>query len=115
MFIACLGLLGLAAFMVQRRTHEIGVRKVLGATARSIVALLTRDFLKWVVAALVIGVPIAYWLGLKWLESFPYRAPLGAGWIAAAVAGILLIAAVTVASQSVGAALRNPAETLRHE
>ncbi|MCB9277853.1 MAG: ABC transporter permease [Lewinellaceae bacterium] len=113
--IACLGLFGLAAFVAQQRVKEIGVRKVLGATTAGIVGLLSRDFLKLVLVALVIAVPLSWYLMNHWLQNFAYR--IGISWWIFALAGVLavLIAFVTVSFQSIRAALVNPVESLRSE
>ncbi len=114
-FIACLGLLGLAAFTAEQRTKEIGVRKVLGASVSSIVALLSKDFIKWVLIANFIAWPIAYILMNKWLQNFAYRINIGiltfffSGLIA------LIIALLTVTYQSIKTAVANPVESLRYE
>ena len=114
-FVACLGLFGLATFTAEQRTKEIGVRKVLGASVGSIVALLSRDFLKLVVVAIVIASPIA-WYGMnEWLQDFAYKIDIS--WWVFALAGVLavMIALLTVSFQSVRAALANPVESLRSE
>ncbi|RAK02838.1 putative ABC transport system permease protein [Larkinella arboricola] len=113
--IACLGLFGLAAFMAEQRTKEIGVRKVLGASATSIVGLLSKDFLKLVLIAILIATPIA-WYGMnQWLEDFAYK--IDVPWWVFAVAGVVavVIAFVTVSFQSIKAALTNPVKSLRAE
>jgi putative ABC transport system permease protein len=114
-FVSCLGLFGLAAFSAEQRTKEIGIRKVLGASGGSIVALLSRDFLKLVAVAVLIGSPIGWYVMQKWLQGFAYRTAIG--WtIFALTAGIaLLIAAVTISSQAIRAALANPVKSLRTE
>ncbi len=114
-FIACLGLFGLAAFTAERRTKEIGVRRVLGASVGGITKLLTKDFLKLVALSFVLAAPIAWWTMSKWLEGFAYR--INIEWWVFAVAGILalLIALITVSFQAVKAALANPVESLRSE
>ncbi len=114
-FIACLGLFGLAAFTAQQRTKEIGIRKVLGASVTNITALLSLDFVKLVAAALLIATPIAWWAGNKWLENFAYRT--STGWWIFVMAGIiaLLIAVVTVSLQAMKAAIANPVKSLRTE
>ena len=113
MFIACLGLLGLAAFTAESRTREISIRKILGASVTGIVGLLSRDFLKLVLLSLVFAGPVAYVLMDRWLENFAYRVQIG--WLVFAVAGggALLIAFATVAYQSVKAALSDPVRALR--
>lgn len=114
-FIACLGLFGLAAFTAEQRTKEIGVRKVLGATVTGITQLLSKDFLKLVCIAFIMAAPFAYWLMHKWLLDFAYRTEIR--WWVFAVAGILavLIALLTVSFQAIKAALANPVESLRTE
>ncbi|MBC7890975.1 MAG: FtsX-like permease family protein, partial [Sphingobacteriaceae bacterium] len=113
--IACLGLFGLAAFTAEQRTKEIGVRKVLGASVASIVALLSKDFLKLVFIALVLASPVAWWAMNQWLEGFAYKIDIG--WEVFALAGLLAvgIALLTVSFQSVKAALMNPVKSLRSE
>ena len=114
-FIACLGLFGLAAFTAEQRTKEIGVRKVLGASVASIVALLSKDFLKLVVIAIGIASPIAWYLMSQWLQDFTYRIDIE--WWVFAVAGLVAIgiALLTVSFQSIKAALMNPVKSLRSE
>lgn len=114
-FIACLGLFGLAAFTAEQRTKEIGVRKVLGATITGIAKLLTKDFLKLVALSFVIAVPVAWWAMNKWLEGFAYRTKID--WWVFAIAGImaLLIALITVSFQAIKAGLANPVKSLRSE
>ncbi len=114
-FIACMGLLGLAAYMTQQRTKEIGIRKVLGASVAGITGLLTQDFLKLVVVALVIASPVAYFFMQKWLSDFAYRIDIQ--WWMFAVAGLMAVgvAFLTVGFQSVKAALANPVKSLRSE
>ena len=114
-FIACLGLFGLSAFTAEARTKEIGVRKVLGASVSSIVALLSKDFLKLVLIAILIASPIAWWAMNRWLQDFTYR--ISIEWWVFALAGLLAvgIALLTVSFQSVKAALMNPVKSLRSE
>lgn len=114
-FIACLGLFGLASFTTEQRTKEIGVRKVLGATVSKIIILLSREFAKWVLVANIIAWPIAYFAMDKWLDNFAYRVNIG--WMAFLLTGVLtsMIALLTVSYQSVKAALANPADSLRYE
>jgi putative ABC transport system permease protein len=114
-FVACLGLFGLASFTAERRTKEIGIRKVLGASVSDIVALLSKDFLKLVVAANLIAWPVAYWIAEKWLQNFAYRTNVGIGVFALAGGLALGIALLTVSAQAVQAALANPVEALRNE
>ncbi|MCE7065681.1 ABC transporter permease [Dyadobacter sp. CY326] len=113
--IACLGLFGLAAFAAEARTKEIGVRKVLGASVQNVVILLSTDFLKLVLIAIVIGVPIAAYAMQSWLQNFEYREHLS--WWIFALSGFiaLIIALATVSVQAIKAALSNPVEALRAE
>jgi putative ABC transport system permease protein len=114
-FIACLGLFGLAAFTAQQRVKEIGVRKVLGATVASITLMLGKDFVKLVAISILIAAPIAWYAMSKWLEDFAYRVNIG--WAVFIVAGLiaLFIALVTVSFQAIRAALANPVKSLRNE
>ncbi len=114
-FIACLGLFGLATLAAQRRTQEIGIRKVLGASVASVVGLLTRDFLKWVAVAFVVAGPLGYWGVQQWLQNFAYRVDLGVWTFVAAGGAAGLVAIVAVGYQSIRAALTDPAEALRAE
>jgi putative ABC transport system permease protein len=113
--IACLGLFGLAALSVARRTREIGIRKVLGASPASIITMFAREFSGLVIAANLIAWPLAFLAMRKWLENFAYRSSLDV--LKFPVAGLLalVVALVTVAVQSVKAALSDPAETTRYE
>jgi putative ABC transport system permease protein len=114
-FIACLGLFGLAAFTAEQRTKEIGVRKVLGASVASIVALLSKDFLKLVLVAIVIASPLAWFAMNRWLQDFAYKIDIE--WWVFGLAGLLAvgIALLTVSFQSIKAALMNPVKSLRSE
>ena len=113
--IACLGLLGLAAFTAERRTKEIGVRKTLGATVPNVLVLLLKDFTKWVLLANLIAWPAAWWGMDRWLQSFAYRIDIS--WPIFLIAGgiALAIALATVSVQATKAALTNPVESLRYE
>ncbi len=113
--VACLGLFGLAAFTAERRTKEIGVRKVLGASSLNIVTMLSKEFLMLVVLANVIAWPMAYWVMDGWLQNFAYRTMMG--WDLFVLNGILsaLIALLTVGYQSLKASLANPVVALRHD
>jgi putative ABC transport system permease protein len=113
--VACLGLFALSAFMAEQRSKEIGIRKVLGASITGITALLSKDFLKLILVAMVIASPIAWWTMNKWLEDFNYRT--GIGWWIFILAGVisLLIALITISFQSLKAATTNPVKTLRNE
>lgn len=114
-FVSCLGLFGLATFMACQRIKEIGIRKVLGASSAGVVALLSRDFIKLVLIAVVIAVPVAFYAMEKWLQGFAYR--IAIDWWIFVLAGALavMIALLTVSFQSVKAALVNPARSLRSE
>jgi putative ABC transport system permease protein len=113
--IAILGLLGLSLFVMERRTKEIGVRKVNGARISEVMVMLNKDFIKWVAIAFVIATPIAWYAMHKWLENFAYKTTLS--WWIFALAGLLAmgIALLTVSWQSWRAATRNPVEALRYE
>ena len=113
--IACLGLFGLVAFTAEQRTKEIGIRKVLGASVTSIVALLSKDFLWLVAVAFVVAAPVAYLAMRRWLEGFAYRVEIGPGVFLLAGGLALLVALVTVSYQAVKAALADPVESLRYE
>jgi putative ABC transport system permease protein len=114
-FISCLGLFGLAAFVAEQRTKEIGVRKVLGAPLSNIMWLLMGQFVKWVVVASLIAWPVGYWVMNRWLEGFAFRSSLTV-WIFL-IGGLtaLIIATLTVSSQVIRAALANPAQSLKYE
>ncbi|WP_345233833.1 ABC transporter permease [Olivibacter ginsenosidimutans] len=115
LFISCLGLFGLATYTAERRSKEIGVRKVLGATVSSIVQLLSKDFIKLIGIAFIISCPIAYYMMNSWLEDFNYRIQIG--WQVFVLTGALatLITLCTVSFQSIKAALANPVDRLRNE
>ena len=114
-FISCIGLFGLSVLSAEKRTKEIGIRKVLGASVSSVVTTLSKDFLKLVIIAMIIAIPAAWLVAGKWLENYPYRVSLS--WWIFASAGILviLIALATVSFQAIKAAVANPAESLRTE
>jgi putative ABC transport system permease protein len=114
-FIACLGLFGLATYSTEQRIKEIGVRKVLGAGVLNLVALLSKDFLKLVLIANGIAFPIAWWATTQWLRAYAYHIDVE-GWMFV-LAGVLAvgIALLTVSFQSVKAALMNPVKSLRNE
>jgi putative ABC transport system permease protein len=114
-FIACLGQLGLAAYTIERRTKEIGIRKVLGASVAGIAGLLSKEFVKLVVVAISIASPIAYYAMKRWLQDFAYRVEID-WWVFALAGGLaLVIALLTVSTQAIKAALANPVEALRYE
>lgn len=114
-FIACMGLLGLAAYAVERRTKEIGIRKVMGATSGQIVGLLSKDFLRYVAIGAVLAFPLAWYAMNNWLQGFAYR--ISIEWWTFALAGVIavLIALFTVSFQALRAAVANPVNALRTE
>ena len=114
-FISCLGLFGLAAYTAQVRTREIGVRKVLGAGVAGILRLLAIDFIKLVFIAILIAVPVAWYMMDKWLQDFAYKTNIG--WTVFAIAGCLamFVAILTISFQSIKAAIANPVKSLRTE
>jgi putative ABC transport system permease protein len=114
-FLACLGLLGLAAYAAERRTKEIGVRKVLGASVGGIMALLSKDFVKLVLIANLIAWPVAYYTANHWLQAFAYRIDVGILPFLLSAALTLLIALGTVSYQAWKAARANPIDALRYE
>jgi putative ABC transport system permease protein len=114
-FISCLGLLGLAMFTAEQRTKEIGIRKVLGASAPSIFTLLSREFLFFVFIAFLIAMPLAWWAMYKWLQDFAYRVEIGRWVFAAAGIAALVIALSTISFQAIRAAVANPAIALKNE
>jgi putative ABC transport system permease protein len=116
-FVACLGLFGLSAFAISQRVKEIGIRKVLGASVNSIVVLLSKDFLKLVAIAAVLGFLIAWIAMSKWLEDFAYRIDIKSYWWIFLVAGIIAaaVAFFTIGLQAVKAATTNPVKNLRTE
>lgn len=114
-FIACMGLFALAALTVARRTKEIGLRKVMGASVPRIVLLLTREFAQLVLLAYVLATPVVYVVMHRWLENFAYRIGMEVGVFVLAGILALAIALLTVSYQSIRAALRNPVDSLRYE
>jgi len=113
--ISCLGLFGLAAFTAQKRQKEIGIRKVLGATSVQILTLITYRFVTLILISLVIGLPLSAYLMDTWLSRFAYQAAIG--WFVFAVSALLLLTltCLTIAIESIQAALKNPVEAIRHE
>ncbi|MEP6597806.1 MAG: ABC transporter permease, partial [Ginsengibacter sp.] len=114
-FVACLGLFGLATYTAERRTKEIGIRKVLGASVQGVVRLLSKDFLKLVFIAALIAFPLAWWAMNKWLEDFVYRIDINWQVFVAAGIAVLLIALITVSFKAIKAAIANPVKSLRAE
>lgn len=114
-FISCMGLFGLATFTAQQRLKEIGIRKVLGASARAIVAMLSKDFLRLVTIAILIASPVAYYCMHQWLQDFAYRINISWWMFLLAGSGAVLIALITIGFQTIKAALSNPVKSLRSE
>jgi len=113
--IACLGLLGLAAYAAEQRIREIGIRKVLGADVSAVVALLSKDFVKLVFISILIAAPLSWWIMNQWLQGFAYRQNIQWWVIVSAALGSIVIAFITVCFQSIKAALANPVDSLRGE
>lgn len=114
-FVSCLGLFGLTSFMAKKRTKEIGIRKVLGASISGIVSLLLKEFMALVLFANIIALPIAYFTMNKWLQNFAYKTNIGILTLVLSAALVLIIALLTVSYQSIKAAVANPVESLRYE
>jgi putative ABC transport system permease protein len=114
-FVACLGLFGLATYTAEQRTKEIGIRKVLGASVSQITKMLSTEFLKLVLLASLIAFPVAWWGMNKWLQSFAYRINISWWFFAAAGIAALSIALITVGFKAIKAAMANPAKSLRTE
>lgn len=114
-FISCIGLFGLSVLAAERRTKELGIRKVLGASINNIVTILSKDFVKLVILALLIAIPLAWIAAYEWLLNYPYHITMG--WQMFVIAGLLVIgiALVTVSSQAIKSALANPVKSLRTE
>jgi ABC-type antimicrobial peptide transport system permease subunit len=114
-FVACLGLFGLASFMAEKRTKEIGIRKVLGASVTQVARLMCREFFILVIMANVMAWPTAYFVMRKWLQSYAYRTDLGFFVFLGAMLLALVVAVLSVGYQAVRAARANPADSLRYE
>jgi putative ABC transport system permease protein len=114
-FIACLGLFGLATFSAEQRVKEIGVRKVLGATVINLASLLSKDFLKLVLIANGIAFPIAWWAANQWLQEYAYHIEVKWWVFGLAGASAIVIALLTVSFQAIKAAIANPVKSLRME
>jgi putative ABC transport system permease protein len=114
-FISCIGLFGLSVLSAEKRTKEIGIRKVLGASVQQIVTTLSTDFIKLVVLALIIATPLVYIAANKWLQNFPYR--IQVNWWLFALGGVfvMVIALFTISFQSIKAGIANPVKSLRTE
>ncbi|MGN6353935.1 MAG: ABC transporter permease [Parafilimonas sp.] len=113
--IAGLGLFGLSAFVIEQRTKEIGIRKVLGASVQNVLLLVSKEFLTLVIIAFIIAVPVAYWAMHQWLQGYAYRIDIGAGIFIIAGFSTVLIAVITISFQSIKAAIANPVKSLRTE
>jgi putative ABC transport system permease protein len=114
-FISCIGLFGLSVLAVEKRVKEIGIRKVLGASAGNVVVILSADFFKLVVIALAISIPFAWIAASQWLQHYPYRIILNCWLFVSGSVLVILIALITISFQSVRAAIANPAKSLRTE
>ena len=114
-FVACLGLFGLTIYSTTQRQKEIGVRKVLGASMQSLVAMLSKDFIKLFLIAMVFAVPVAWYAMNAWLDGFAYRIDMSWQVFALAAVGTLMISLLTMSFKTVSAALANPVESLRDE
>jgi putative ABC transport system permease protein len=114
-FIACMGIFGLAAFTAEKRTKEIGIRKVLGASAQGIIGILFKGFTRWILIANLIAWPIAFYAMKRWLENYAFRVNLGFSVFLVSGGIVFLIACLTVSYQSIKAAVANPIDALRYE
>lgn len=114
-FISCLGLFGLAAYIAEQRTKEIGIRKVLGATISQVWLLLSKDFILLVLISSVIASPIALYFLQNWLQKYPYRINIGAGVFILAALMAIIITLLTISFQAIKAAIANPVKSLRTE
>jgi putative ABC transport system permease protein len=110
--VACLGL---AAFVTEQKTKEIGIRKVLGASVMEIIALLSKEFIKWILIANAIAWPLAYYVMNNWLKNFAYRIDMSVWIFAASGLLVMVLALLTVSSHAIKAAAANPVESLRYE
>jgi len=114
-FISCLGLFGLASYMAENRSKEIGIRKVLGASVAHIAQMLTKEFVFLVIVAIIIASPVAWWAMNKWLQDFTYRIDIGWFTFAAAGSVAIMIAVITVSMQAIKAAMANPIKSIKTE
>jgi ABC-type antimicrobial peptide transport system permease subunit len=114
-FISCLGLFGLAAYVAEQRTKEIGIRKVLGASIAQVWLLLSRDFIVLVVISCIIASPVAFYYLHNWLQKYPYRVDIGVGVFVASGIAAIIITLFTISFQAIKAALTNPVKSLRSE
>ena len=115
MLISCLGLFGMITFNTVRRTKEIGIRKVLGASVTGIVGLLSVESIKIIVISIAVAFPLAYWAVNMWLESFAYKAPVSSGLFIVAALSMLIVSWITISFQAIKAAMANPVKSLRTE
>ncbi len=113
--IGCLGLYGLVSFIAAQKTKEIGIRKILGASMQSILAIFSKEFITLILIAFALAAPLSWWAMSQWLQGYVYRIPLGIGVFLLAISTTLLIAAITIAQQAVKAAVANPVKSLRTE
>jgi putative ABC transport system permease protein len=113
--IACLGLFGLATFISEQRTKEIGIRKVLGASVHEIIGMLSKEFVKWIIIANVIAWPLAYYFMHKWLQNFAYRTEMSIWIFISSGAIALLIALLTISTNAIKASTANPIKSLKYE
>jgi putative ABC transport system permease protein len=114
-FISCIGLFGLSVLSAEKRTKEIGIRKVLGASVRNVVSILSTDFLKLVIIALLMAIPVAWLAANKWLQNYPYRITLNFWMFTGAGVLVMFISLFTVSFQAIKAAIANPVKSLRTE
>lgn len=115
LFVACLGLLGLASFAAEQRTKEIGIRKVLGASVSGIILMLSKEFTKWVVIANAVAFPVVYFVMSQWLQNFAYRTSISLWIFILSALSTLILALITVFFQAIKAATANPVDSLRYE
>ena len=113
--VACVGLYGLASFMSEQRTKEIGIRKTMGASNTQVVVLLLQVFGKLLLVASFVGIPVAYFLLYQWLQNFVYRTPLSVGVFAGTLGLITVITLITVGYETLKASMTNPIKALKHE
>jgi ABC-type antimicrobial peptide transport system permease subunit len=114
-FISCLGLFGLASFVAEQRTKEIGIRKVLGASVLNLWRMLSKEFVALVILSCLIAIPIAYYFLYSWLQNYEYRTEISWWIFVAAAAGALIITLLTVSFQAIRAAVANPVKSLKTE
>ena len=114
-FVACLGLFGLASFLTNQRTKEIGIRKVLGASVAKIIAMLSKEFVKWVLIANLIAWPIAWYAINQWLQNFVYRIDVTIWPFLSAGLAVLMIGLLTISFRTIRAATENPVNSLKYE